>query len=200
MSCYSTHIYYQRLASSFCCCCCCSKGQKLILNGRTLTSLDHSKTLFECRVGNNSKVMVLGKRYDPQADEVFKQVAEVERRSLEVSKRLAEAAKEAQDIEDGYMPKENHAQVSIFTERIGLSSFCNKLCIQALKGLSKRCRSASEDFMRLLESLDSLSPDEHQTQARVKRKSVATDINASLDRAERLQSKLDQLLELAASK
>ncbi len=85
-------------------------GQKLILSGRTLTSLDHSKTLFECRVANNSKVMVLGKRFDPEGDEAFKRVAEVEKRSLEVGKRLAEVAKEAQDIEDGYLAKEHHAQ------------------------------------------------------------------------------------------
>ena len=37
-------------------------GQKLILNGRTLTSMDHDKTLFDCRVTNGCKLMVLGKR------------------------------------------------------------------------------------------------------------------------------------------
>ncbi len=45
--------------------------------------------------------------------------------------------------------------------------------------------------MRLLESLDSVSTEDHQSQARNKRKSVANEINACLDRSERLQAKLD---------
>ena len=47
--------------------------QKLILNGRALTSMDHGKSLKECGVINFSKVMVLGKRYDPEGDELYKQ-------------------------------------------------------------------------------------------------------------------------------
>ncbi len=62
-------------------------------------------------MANNSKVMVLGKRYDPEADEAYRKVLEVERRSLEISKRLEEAAREVRDIEDGYLAKEHHAQV-----------------------------------------------------------------------------------------
>ena len=49
-------------------------GQKLVLNGKALTSLDHGKTLRECKVTNNCKIMVLGKRFDPQADQLYKQV------------------------------------------------------------------------------------------------------------------------------
>ena len=38
-------------------------GQKLIINGRTLTSLDHDKTLHECRISNGCKLMVRVNRF-----------------------------------------------------------------------------------------------------------------------------------------
>ena len=35
--------------------------------------MDHGKSLKECGVVNFSKVMVLGKRHDPEGDELYKQ-------------------------------------------------------------------------------------------------------------------------------
>ena len=35
--------------------------------------MDHGKSLKECGVVNFSKVMVLGKRHDPEGDELYKE-------------------------------------------------------------------------------------------------------------------------------
>ncbi len=119
--------------------------------------------------------MVLGKRFDPEADETYRKVLDIERKSHEVSKRLVAVAEEVKGMEDGYLATEHHAE--------------------AVKGLVKRRKAATEDYMRLLEALDSLATEEHQSMARTKRKSVVNDINASLDRGDQLQQRIDTLSE-----
>jgi len=65
-------------------------GQKLILNGKSLTSLDRDKTLAEIHFKDGSKVMVLGKKFDPQSDELYKAIVAVQQKSIDLGKKLAE--------------------------------------------------------------------------------------------------------------
>ena len=65
-------------------------GQKLILNGKSFTSLDRDKSLQDLRFKDGCKVMVLGKRFDPQTDEKHKEVEDVRTKSFAVAKRFAE--------------------------------------------------------------------------------------------------------------
>ena len=65
-------------------------GQKLILNGKSLTSLDRDKTLAELHFKDGSKVMVLGKKFDPQSDELYKAIVAVQQKSIDLGKKLAE--------------------------------------------------------------------------------------------------------------
>jgi len=53
--------------------------------------------------------------------------------------------------------------------------------------------------MRLLETLDTLRFEEHQSIAKNKRKSVASTINSRLDKNEQLQSHLEGMLANARS-
>ena len=69
------------------------EGQKLILSGKSLTSLDREKLLQDLRFKDGSKVMVLGKKFDPQSDEMFRQVEEVREKSFALAKRFAEVRK-----------------------------------------------------------------------------------------------------------
>ena len=149
-------------------------GQKLILNGKSLTSQDKSKSLADLKVFDGAKIMVLGRRYDPEADEMYKKVAEVDRKAEEVEKRLAEVKVELADYEKGYVPQEHKEK--------------------ALKGLSRRCKSGTEEFMRQLETLDSFSMSEAQNEARSKRKTVINSINAKLDKNDALSQKIDALI------
>ena len=45
-----------------------ASSQKLIINGKALTSLDYNKPIGDCRIQDGTKVMVLGKKYDIEAD------------------------------------------------------------------------------------------------------------------------------------
>ena len=157
-----------------------ASGQKLILNGRALTSMDHEKSLRECGVANFAKIMVLGKKFDPEGDEIMRQIKEVEKKSLEVDARLAECAKEVKDIEDGYLASDHHEK--------------------ALKALLKRCRGGTEEYMRLLEKMDAMQFEEHQSAARARRKSVVDKVNKCMDKNELLQEKIEGLIETAGSK
>lgn len=66
-------------------------GQKLICQAKTISSLDHEKTtLSDCQLTNGSKVMVLGRKIDPEKDEIYQKILGIEKRSLQIAKKLAE--------------------------------------------------------------------------------------------------------------
>ena len=65
-------------------------GQKLILNGKSLTSLDREKSLNELKFKDGSKVMVLGKKFDPQSDELYKAIVAIQEKSFSLAKKCAE--------------------------------------------------------------------------------------------------------------
>ena len=65
-------------------------SQKLIINGKALTSLDQTKQISECRIQDGTKIMVLGKRYDVDSDILYQEVLKVEQHIIETQKKLAE--------------------------------------------------------------------------------------------------------------
>jgi len=69
-----------------------SSSQKLIINGKALTSLDHNKLITECRIQDGTKIMVLGKRYDPESDSMYQKVVAVEQLVTEAQKKLSEVS------------------------------------------------------------------------------------------------------------
>ena len=69
-----------------------SSSQKLIINGKALTSLDHNKLITECRIQDGTKIMVLGKRYDPESDSIYQKVVAVEQLVTEAQKKLSEVS------------------------------------------------------------------------------------------------------------
>ena len=56
------------------------QGQKLIVNGRALTSLDKEKGLSDCRISPGCKVMLLGKKHDPSQDALYQQVLSIQKK------------------------------------------------------------------------------------------------------------------------
>ena len=67
-----------------------TSSQKLIINGKALTSLDHTKQISDCRIQDGSKIMVLGKKYDVESDKLYQEVVKVEQSILETQKKLDE--------------------------------------------------------------------------------------------------------------
>ena len=64
--------------------------QKLIINGKALTSLDDNKIIADCRIQDGTKVMVLGKKYDIEADAMYQKIMKVEENIIAIQKKLSE--------------------------------------------------------------------------------------------------------------
>ena len=83
----------------------------------------------------------------------------MEKKSLEIDAKLAEVEVEFRDIENGHLVNSLVTYIFFFCDLFGC---CMKYPQaeehheKALKGLLKRCRSGTEEFMRLLEKLDAM--------------------------------------------
>ena len=150
------------------------KSQKLICQGKNLTSCNiDTDSLNNLRVVHGSKIMVLGRKEDPEGDEAFKKIADIERKSFEISQKFIEIQNQVRDIENGHLPREHH--------------------LQALKDLEKKCKMCSESWMKTLETLDGIELNPDQSMAKNKRKAVANSTNANMDAAEEVIQKIYQL-------
>lgn len=67
-----------------------ASGQKLIVRGKALTMQEHgSCSLADCGLSSDGvKIMVLGKKYDPESDQIYKQILLVEQQTLETFQKL----------------------------------------------------------------------------------------------------------------
>ncbi len=142
-------------------------AQKLILNGRSLTSEVDSedvgqRSLVDLKILNHSKIMVLGKRREPNG-EVDVQLKRLESRSAELEKRLEEEV--IAKIED--------------------------VDADGRKRMLKTCKGVGEEFMRQLESLDAMRFDDNDGDSKAARKTLARDINKRLDKNEELIKRLE---------
>jgi len=148
-------------------------GQKLICGGKQLPK-ESTVTIKQSGLTQGSKIMVLGKKYDPEQDAMYKQIVEVEKKCIEVEKRLAGIEEEVGGITRGHLDRTLHAQ--------------------ALKTLEKRTKGSNDELMGMMETLDGISLTEEQQDCRSKRKSVIGRINKALDQDDRLLQKLSDLI------
>jgi len=154
------------------------RGQKLICQGQTLTNLSGSDdptqiSLAQLKIMHGSKIMVLGRKVDPEQDAAYQKILDIEKRTLDIREKFNELCKQVHDIENGHLAKD-HVQV-------------------ALRDLEKRSKSCSESWMKALESLDGIHLDESQTLARNKRKSVINSTNYHMDQAEDILNRINKL-------
>ena len=151
-----------------------SKFQKLICQGRNLTTGNiETDTLQDLKVTSGSKVMVLGRKEDPESDEVMKKIVDIEKKSFEVYHKFTEIQNQLRDIEMGHLPREHHEQ--------------------ALKDLEKRCKMCSESWMKTLETLDGIELNPDQSMAKNKRKAVVVSTNSNMDKADEVIQRITVL-------
>ena len=125
--------------------------------------------------------MVLGKKFDPMSDENYKQLVTLENKAKTAEKKVADIATEISDIDNGHLDKNLHQE--------------------AFKSLQKRVNGLNEELQKMLESLDGFQLNEDQlgkwphsfqffvwvskknvSEAKIKRKSIATMINKVMDK------------------
>ncbi|XP_071528609.1 BAG family molecular chaperone regulator 1-like isoform X1 [Panulirus ornatus] len=146
-------------------------SQKIIFKGRNLT--DCNVTLASYGIGPGSKVMVLGKRFDPEEDANYQAIVQIEQSCSRVEKTLCDIIPQVDGISGGYLE--------------------SRLCGEALCKLRKQLLGVNEEFMRLLEQLDGISFEENQTLARQKRKSVVKRIQQSMEKSDQVHENINQL-------
>jgi len=138
--------------------------QILHCNGKILGLDDHT-TIKQAKIPNGSKILCSSlKSASPKV-------------SLSVIDKLLKLEKDSEEIEKSIdvLKKSREEQSS---------------ASQDLKKLKFECKKSGEELMRLLESLDSISCND--TEERLKRKKVATKINAILDKSDRLGGKIEK--------
>ncbi|XP_064093742.1 BAG family molecular chaperone regulator 1-like [Macrobrachium nipponense] len=147
-------------------------SQKIIFKGKNLT--EPGITLAEYGISPGSKVMVLGKKFDPSEDTDYQAVVEIENSCSRVESKLNDIIPQVNGIHNGYLD--------------------SKHCGEALGKLRKELLGVNEDFMRLLEQLDGLSFEEGQGPARQKRKSLVKKIQQLMERSDQLHEDINHLI------
>ncbi|XP_058942366.2 BAG family molecular chaperone regulator 1 [Pocillopora verrucosa] len=146
-------------------------SQRLIFKGQSLTDL--SQSLKSLKVKNGSKVMLIGKKFNPLEEENMKAVLAAEKKTDEIEKRLTENVEELQGVEKGFLQTE--------------------LVNQTLDKLTRKIQGITEDFMKTLESLDSLLIDSSLQQAKAKKKSLVQRIQVLLDKSDGISIRIESL-------
>ncbi|XP_041471637.1 BAG family molecular chaperone regulator 1-like [Lytechinus variegatus] len=146
-------------------------GQKIINRGRTLAN--HDQQVTEAGIKHGSKLMLIGKKFNPEEDDNYKQIVEVEKRIVALAKKQIEISEEITGVQNGYLQKD--------LEKDSLSRLC------------KRLASCHEEYVRFLEKLDSLDLGTCNQSIRRKRKDVIKDIQSQLDSNDSLSSTIDKL-------
>ncbi|XP_042225009.1 uncharacterized protein LOC121868431 isoform X2 [Homarus americanus] len=121
-------------------------NQKILFKGKNLT--DCNMTLASYGVGPGMKVMVLGKKFDPEDDLNYQAVVQIDQSCTRVERTLCDIIPQVDGISGGYLE--------------------SSLCGETLGRLRNRLLTVNEEFMRLLEQLDGQpKPNSSKTKAQV---------------------------------
>ncbi|XP_062588260.1 BAG family molecular chaperone regulator 1-like isoform X1 [Saccostrea cucullata] len=148
-------------------------NQKILYKGKTLNK-DPEAYLSSLGLSDNAKVMLLGKRPDPLDDKEMGRLHNIEQSLKKEEEKLSDVTYDLDGIHRGFMDE--------------------SLKAPALQKSKKRVAHVIEQYMKMLEALDSLNLDEHNTGGRAKRKSLVDRIQTLLDRCDGLTKGIEDML------
>ncbi|KAK2170096.1 hypothetical protein LSH36_4g03039 [Paralvinella palmiformis] len=134
------------------------KNQRLIVKGKSLT--DPEASLKSCGVKNGTKLMLIGKKYNAEDEGFIKQISDIEVKVKRTEDKINEIMQEVDSIHKGFLSSD--------------------LQEEALKRLSKRVTSCTEEFSKQVECCDALTLSESTDEIRKKRKQLVNKILASV--------------------
>ncbi|XP_784685.2 BAG family molecular chaperone regulator 1 isoform X1 [Strongylocentrotus purpuratus] len=146
-------------------------GQKIINRGKTL--MNHDLNVTEAGIRNGSKLMLIGKKFNPEEDENYKQIVEAKKKIDSLAKKQSGISEELSGVEKGYLHKELESN--------------------SLSSLGKRLAACHEEYVRLLEKLDALDLGVCNQSIRMKRRSVIKEIQSQLDTNDSISTTIDKL-------
>ncbi|XP_032758307.1 BAG family molecular chaperone regulator 1, partial [Rattus rattus] len=132
--------------------------QKLIFKGKSLKEME--TPLSALGMQNGCRVMLIGEKTNPEEEIELKKLKELEVSVEKTANHLEELNKELSDIQQGFLAKE--------------------LQVEALCRLDRKIKATIEQFMKILEEIDTMVLPENFKDSRLKRKNLVKKVQVFL--------------------
>ncbi|XP_077768420.1 BAG family molecular chaperone regulator 1 [Canis aureus] len=144
--------------------------QKLIFKGKSLKEME--KPLSALGIQNGCRVMLIGKKNSPEEEIELKKLKDLEKSVEKIADQLEGLNKELTGIQQGFLAKDLQAE--------------------ALCKLDKRVKATIEQFMKILEEIDTLILPENFKDSRLKRKGLVKRVQAFLAECDTVEQNICQ--------
>ncbi|XP_032716780.1 BAG family molecular chaperone regulator 1, partial [Lontra canadensis] len=144
--------------------------QKLIFKGKSLKEME--KPLSALGIQNGCRVMLIGKKNSPEEEAELKKLKGLEKSVEKIADQLQELNKELTGIQQGFLAKDLQAE--------------------ALCKLDRRVKATIEQFMKILEEIDTLILPENFKDSRLKRKGLVKRVQAFLAECDTVEQNICQ--------
>ncbi|ERE83285.1 BAG family molecular chaperone regulator 1 isoform X1 [Cricetulus griseus] len=132
--------------------------QKLIFKGKSLKEME--TPLSALGIQNGCRVMLIGEKNNPEEEPELKKLKDLEVSVEKTADHLEELNKELSDIQQGFLAKEVEAEV--------------------LYKLDRKVKATIEQFMKILEEIDTMVLPEDFKDSRLKRKNLVKKVQVFL--------------------
>lgn len=153
-------------------------AQKLIFKGKSLKEMDESLASFGIKPG--CKLMMIGKRNSPEEETELKKLKDIEKTVEQNAKKLEKVDGELTGLKNGFLAKDLQAE--------------------ALTKLDHRVKVAAEQFMKILEQIDSLNLPENFSDCRIKKKGLVKTVQGFLAQCDKIEAGISDHLAKIQSK
>nr|KAF6432930.1 BAG cochaperone 1 [Molossus molossus] len=144
--------------------------QKLIFKGKSLKEME--KPLSALGIQNGCRVMLIGKKNSPEEEAELKKLKDLEKSVERIADQLEELNKELTGIQQGFLAKDLQAE--------------------ALCKLDRKVKATIEQFMKILEEIDTLILPENFKDSRLKRKGLVKRVQAFLAECDTVEQNICQ--------
>lgn len=145
-------------------------SQKLIYKGKSLKEME--QTLSALGIKTGCKVMLIGKKNCPEEESELKKLKDLEKSVEQIASKLEDVNKELSGIQKGFLSKSLQAE--------------------ALGKLDKRIKTTVEQFMKVLEQIDSMTMPENFSDSRMKKKGLVKKVQGLLAQCDTVEGNISQ--------
>ncbi|XP_056148625.1 BAG family molecular chaperone regulator 1 [Lampris incognitus] len=155
-----------------------ASSQKLIFKGKSLKNMEESLSSFGMKQG--CKLMMIGKRNSPEEEAELKKLKDIEKSVEQMAKKLEKVDGELAGLKNGFLAKDLQAE--------------------ALGKLDHRVKVAAEQFMKILEQIDSMSVPENFCDCKMKKKGLVKTVQDFLAQCDKIEAGISDHLAKIQSK
>ncbi|XP_067109690.1 BAG family molecular chaperone regulator 1 [Osmerus mordax] len=153
-------------------------AQKLIFKGKSLKEMEENLSSFGIKQG--CKLMMIGKRNSPEEEAELKKLKDIEKSVDLTAKKLEKVDEELTGLKNGFLAKDLQAE--------------------ALGKLDHRVKIASEQFMKILEQIDSMNVPDNFNDCRLKKKGLVKTVQGFLAQCDKIEAGISDHLAKIQSK